>query len=292
MDVSEADHAEVVNMLTGLERFVRLCVERQISEPTIIRNNIRSGSAPTSAIFTPPDKPPKLFGLPKPYTGLKMHGNSSYISPSSYMANRPDYTRRREPGQYTRTSISNTTSNSPTTPNTSVNTSGGSLGSYGKLPGVAGILTSDMGKQTMNQKSATLPGSRTLPEIVPQTETSRTSAANVTASKELAPKEDGGESKSGGVLSSVTVSRSDGHHAPDTTIKELISRMPPVPPHPGGDGNSTETVKRTTFTETTVKRVTTNHMVASTKPIITEVRIKVKGTESSSHFYRLILSAG
>ena len=260
-------------MLTGLERFVRLCIERQASEPTITTHNLASGSAPTSASFTPSDKSPKLFGLPKPYTGLKLHGNSSYISPSSYMANRPDYTRRREPGQYTRTSISNTTSNSPTTPNTSVNTSGGSLGSYGKLPGLGGILTSDMGKPTTNKKSATLPGSRTLPEIVPQTETSRTSAANVTSSKELVPKEDGGDSKSSGVLSSVTVSRSDGHHAPDTTIKELISKLPPVPPHPGGDGNTTETVKRTTYTETTVKRVTTNQMVATVLPVITEVRI-------------------
>ena len=85
---------------------------------------------------------------------------------------------------------------------------------------------------------------------------------------DVVPKENSDKSE---LLSSVntTVSRSDGHHTPDTTIKELISKLPPVPPHVP----STETVKRTTYTETTVKRVTTNHTIAASvvKPVITEV---------------------
>jgi len=259
--VSEADHAEVVSMLTGFERFIRLCIERHVStneplEPTI-------SSAPISASFAS-EKSPKLFGLPKPYTGLKLHGNSSYISPSSYMANRPDYMRRREPGTYSRTSIGTNNSNSPTTPNTSVNTSGGSLGSYGKLPGVAGIMSSDCNKP----KTATLPGSITLPEIVTSNEPSRTSVNSVSSKiVDTLSKENEDTSKA---LSNVNacVSRSDGHHTPDTTIKELISKLPPMPPA----GASTETVKRTTYTETTVKRVTTNQITAaqSVKPVITE----------------------
>merc|ERR1712045_429224 len=73
---------------------------------------------------------------------------------------------------------------------------------------------------------------------------------------------------------SATVSRSDGHHTPDTTIKELISKLPPAPP----PGSSTETVKRTTYTETTVKRVTTSKSIAAppVKPIITEDVVLVK----------------
>ena len=271
VDVSEADHAEVVNMLTGIERFVRLCVERHIATytPPSPTQETTTTSAPTSASF-PAEKSPKLFGLPKPYTGLKLHGNSSYISPSSYMANRPDYMRRREPGQYTRTSVSSiNNSNSPTTPNTSVNTSGGSIGSYGKLPGLGGILTSDIGGKP--SKSATLPGSRTLPELVTSNETTaagRTSVSSVSST--LVPKEDSDKISSTSVPTT-TVSRSDGHHQPDTTIKELISKLPPDPP---AGGNTTETVKRTTYTETTVKRVVTNHNVASstTKPIVIEVK--------------------
>lgn len=53
-------------MLTGLERFVRIVVERES--------------------WLPPShlKSPRVFGLPRPYPGL--------YSPNSYMANRPSYT--------------------------------------------------------------------------------------------------------------------------------------------------------------------------------------------------------
>ena len=49
----------------------------------------------------------------------------------------------------------------------------------------------------------------------------------------------------------------------------MVSKLPSVPP----SGSSTETVKRTTYTETTVKRVTTNHTIAESvvKPVVTEV---------------------
>ena len=256
-------------MLTGYERFIRLCIERHVSINEPLEQTFNS--APNSASFTS-EKSPKLFGLPKPYTGLKLHGNSSYISPSSYMANRPDYMRRREPGTYSRTSIGTNNSNSPTTPSTSMNTSGGSLGSYTKLPGVAGLMSTDNNTKRKDSKSATLPGSITLPEIVSSNEASRTSD-NSAALNTIAtlPNESEANSK---VLSNVsaTVSRSDGHHTPDTTIKELISKLPPVPP----PGSSTETVKRTTYTETTVKRVTTNQTLPPlpVKPIITEVIYK------------------
>ena len=265
-------------MLTGYERFIRLCIERHVSINEPLEQTFNS--APNSASFGS-EKSPKLFGLPKPYTGLKLHGNSSYISPSSYMANRPDYMRRREPGTYSRTSIGTNNSNSPTTPSTSMNTSGGSLGSYGKLPGVAGIMSTDNNKS--RSKSATLPGSVTLPEIVSSSEAHRTSdnSADSNAIATLPNEND----TSGKVLSNIsaTVSRSDGHHTPDTTIKELISKLPPVPP----PGASKETVTRTTYTETTVKRVTTNQTVAPppVKPIITEVIFHPK-SETMTDIYK------
>ena len=61
-----ARHDQVVAMLTGLERFVRLVVERES--------------------WVPPShlKSPRVFGAPRPYSGL--------YSPNSYMANRPNYT--------------------------------------------------------------------------------------------------------------------------------------------------------------------------------------------------------
>ena len=71
-------------MLVGQnKKYVRLCVERRCEASALDM----SGS--------PDGKSPKIFGLPKPYTGL--------YSSSSYMANRPSLLRNREPGQYTLT---------------------------------------------------------------------------------------------------------------------------------------------------------------------------------------------
>ena len=90
VDVTDARHDQAVQMLTGLERFVRLVVERETLVPrttapsSLNSSNDKSGST---------DKSPKVFGAPKPYTGL--------YSANSYMANRPNYgLRSREPGNY------------------------------------------------------------------------------------------------------------------------------------------------------------------------------------------------
>ena len=221
VDVSEAEHIQVVEMLTGLERFVRLCVERKMEVPS---------SAVSS--FSADGKSPKVFGVPKPYTGL--------YSASSYMANRPSYMRSREPGQYS-------LANSPSAPNNS----SGSLGSYGKLPGVSGLLNSDLVKAGGN-KSQTLPGSITLPEM---------------------------KSEEG---TSVVVAKppSGPHHNPDATVQELIERLPSAT---SKMGVTTETVKRTTYTETTVKRVTNN----KPKALVVEV---TKSFTKKNVVYKAVLS--
>jgi len=77
IDVSDARHDQVVHMLTGTERFVRLVVEKEFLVP---RASLPKGS-PNVAI----EKSPRTF----PYAA------------SSYMANRPSYgVRTREPGNY------------------------------------------------------------------------------------------------------------------------------------------------------------------------------------------------
>lgn len=75
VDLTGASHDQAVAMLTGLERFVRLTVEREMALDK------ESGSPGL------PQQSPRLFGLPKPYTGL--------YSANSYMANRPGYTGYR-----------------------------------------------------------------------------------------------------------------------------------------------------------------------------------------------------
>lgn len=76
VDLTGATHDHAVTLLTGLERFVRLVVEREISLPW-------DSPSPSPG----PQQSPRLFGLPKPYTGL--------YSSNSYMANRPAYTGYR-----------------------------------------------------------------------------------------------------------------------------------------------------------------------------------------------------
>lgn len=70
VDLTGATHEQAVAMLTGLERFVRLVVEREVPLP-------KDSPSPSPG----PQQSPRLFGLPKPYTGL--------YSANSYMANRP-----------------------------------------------------------------------------------------------------------------------------------------------------------------------------------------------------------
>ncbi|XP_042216438.1 protein lap4-like isoform X3 [Homarus americanus] len=80
VDLDGARHDQAVSMLTGLERFVRLVVHRETLVPPGQGNSNNSKSSP------------RVFGAPRPYTGL--------YSAGSYMANRPSYTgyRRAQPG--------------------------------------------------------------------------------------------------------------------------------------------------------------------------------------------------
>ncbi|XP_057326673.1 protein lap4 isoform X4 [Microplitis mediator] len=75
VEMSEAKHEQAVSMLTGLERFVRLVVEREIP----------ISQASSLMQVTPSEKSPRLIGAstPRPYTGL--------YTANSYMANRPGY---------------------------------------------------------------------------------------------------------------------------------------------------------------------------------------------------------
>ncbi|CAG5109055.1 Similar to scrib: Protein lap4 (Drosophila melanogaster) [Cotesia congregata] len=71
----DAKHEQAVTLLTGLDRFVRLVVEREIPR----------SQASSLMQVTPSEKSPRLIGAstPRPYTGL--------YNANSYIANRPGY---------------------------------------------------------------------------------------------------------------------------------------------------------------------------------------------------------
>lgn len=164
-------------MLTGLERFVRLVVERE----SLVQR--AASQAPSPGPQSGTEKSPKVFGVPKPYTGL--------YSASSYMANRPSYgLRTREPGNY-----GLTTEPAPATYNANY-----------KLPGLGGVPG---GERT------TLPATRS------------SSALSNQQFDSLIPE---------GMRSKLSSSASQA----EVTLPHQV----------------TESVTKTTFTETTVRRVT------------------------------------
>ncbi|CAD6215973.1 GSCOCG00004276001-RA-CDS, partial [Cotesia congregata] len=75
VEMTEAKHEQAVTLLTGLDRFVRLVVEREIPR----------SQASSLMQVTPSEKSPRLIGAstPRPYTGL--------YNANSYIANRPGY---------------------------------------------------------------------------------------------------------------------------------------------------------------------------------------------------------
>ncbi len=209
-DVSEAHHKEVVELLTSPIRFVNIAVERKVTGPPAMAASSTQNSVSSTNLFSQPSlsslsaaggpagsetKSPKVFGMPKPYTGL--------YSASSYMANRPSYMRTREPGQYTITSSSSSPGSATSTP------------SYTKLPGVNAAPPG-------SSNSSTLPGSRTLPDI-PRT--------SVVASKSL-PRKSGGAHADGAdpASTAVDVIRPEN---PDDAVRQLMDRLPPAPTKPG-----------------------------------------------------------
>ncbi|XP_069692497.1 protein lap4 isoform X4 [Periplaneta americana] len=120
VDMEGARHDQAVSMLTGLERFVRLVVEREVLVP---RESLCSSPSPSPSPGS--EKSPRVFGVPKPYTGL--------YSANSYMANRPGYTGYRRP-----------TSDQQSERTGSAN--------YGKLPGLRNETSQVSGTVTNGDK--------------------------------------------------------------------------------------------------------------------------------------------
>merc|ERR1719362_2370309 len=204
VDVTDARHDQSVQMLTGLERFVRLVVERE----ALVPRSLAPGSLNVTGSSDKSEKSPKVFGLPKPYTGL--------YSASSYMANRPSYgLRSREPGTYTMSTSSSGNNEAPATYNANY-----------KLPGLGGVPGEN---KSLGYSSGASPGLLA---------TARSSSALATSSR--------------------TDLTSPGQF--DAMIPEGVrSRISSSVSQPSGVTAAkpsvvTESITKTTFTETTVKR--------------------------------------
>ena len=215
-------------MLTGLERFVRLVVERETLVPRTIAG---------PGLNISDEKSPKVFGLPKPYTGL--------YSASSYMANRPSYgLRSREPGNYGLNSSLNRSNDAPATYNANY-----------KLPGLGGIPGEN--------KNTTLPsgGGPGLLQMARSSSTLPTSTQNLSNQQFDSMIPDGMRQKLSGSLSQpqgVALGALPSEKGPSDQVLPTPSGIPSVAKTGDKPGLVTESITKTTFTETTVGNFSKN----------------------------------
>ncbi|XP_068081480.1 protein lap4 isoform X2 [Anabrus simplex] len=264
VDMEGARHDQAVSMLTGLERFVRLVVEREVMVPC---------SSPSPSPGS--EKSPRVFGAPKPYTGL--------YSANSYMANRPGYTG------YRRAALDQQPGNSST---------------YGKLPGLRneptnvdrekktnGVLvdsaTATVANHVTNSGTATRTSAeppRPAPRRLTQPQLQDVPMEKTTEPVQVLPKPITNEEFQAMIParflqppSAPTPGSDPSGPTVIVTIKQPESTVGDIkfPPPPTTLGKVTETITKSTFTETVVTRVTENKEVPPV--IIEEVTLHKEG---------------
>lgn len=232
MDLEGARHDQAVSLLTGLERFIRLVVQRE------------TGVGPGQSA-TPGKASPKVYGAPRPYTGL--------YSAGSYMANRPTYTGYKRPQisspVSTRGPISTSTLTRVEAPTieaaaSSANTCSPAAPSEVNHASVSDAASSNPETQiprlTNEDFQALIPEHFIKGEQAPSTDQKEQSAQTPNI---------------------------------NLSINHPISSHPPMgfdlPPPPTKLGTVKEMITKSTLTETTVTRVTDNQL--ANDPFVTEV---------------------
>ncbi|XP_023312117.1 protein lap4 [Anoplophora glabripennis] len=299
VDLTGATHTQAVGMLTGLERFVRLTVEREVP----LDQNASPSPSPGL------QQSPRLFGLPKPYTGL--------YAANSYMANRPGYAGYRRSLEVDKKVKSpepikpqTPPQDLPTTPKTngidhtprqgeapkpaprrlnsaSSDTQPAPAPQKQPLTNSLPHNKSDQGLQnqnyaqaqqnqghaqaSQNQSHAQNNHKKATPtssldsddsQVLPRPITNEEFQAMIPAhflknSSQSAPRP------------SSASSDKNGEHVANSVTTVTIKRPDPIelPPAPTGPGRVTETITKSTFTETVVTRITDNKLV---EPLIIE----------------------
>ncbi|XP_046436481.1 protein lap4-like isoform X7 [Neodiprion fabricii] len=276
VEMTGAKHEQAVGMLTGLERFVRLVVEREIP---------LSQANPTNPL-TPSEKSPRVIGTPRPYTGL--------YNANSYMANRPGYAGYRRSMDADKNLTQSPTSKTPPPTNAEVVNGASKVNGITETVNPLRNSTPAMlsGANNVNQPH---PQSQPQPQPAPRHSVSQTASVAVPApsvereSRPASPQEDIQVPKPitneefqamipAHFLRPPTSSPSpDSHQGPVVTVTikqpDNLPRDINFPPAPTTIGKVTETITKSTLTETVVTRVTDNELV---HPVIIEDVVLVK----------------
>ncbi|XP_077266411.1 scribble planar cell polarity protein isoform X4 [Temnothorax americanus] len=166
VDMRGAKHEQAVALLTGLERFVRLVVEREIP----------LSQANLTTVVTPSEKSPRVIGAPKPYTGL--------YNPNSYMANRPGYGGYRRSMDADKALTPSPTSKTPPSPPALSDTVKSDVNEMPKMNGVT-----DSGNTLKNVLpiSPSPTSNQTYPQPAPRHSVSQTTPTNNAGSAAITP---------------------------------------------------------------------------------------------------------
>ncbi|XP_018310621.1 protein lap4 isoform X6 [Mycetomoellerius zeteki] len=273
VDMRGAKHEQAVGLLTGLERFVRLVVEREMP----------LSQANLATVVTPSEKSPRVIGAPKPYTGL--------YNANSYMANRPGYGGYRRSMDADKALTPSPTSKTPPSPPALPIKSD-------EMPKMNGVTDSGNTLKNVSPISPSPTSNQTYPQPAPRHSVSQTTPTNNVGSAAMtphveprpaSPQEDIQVPKPitneefqamipAHFLRPPTSSPSpDSHQGPivTVTIKQPDTLPGDVnfPPAPTTLGKVTETITKSTLTETVVTRVTDNQLV---QPLIIEDVVLVK----------------
>ncbi|CAH1173628.1 unnamed protein product [Phaedon cochleariae] len=257
VDLSEATHDQAVGMLTGLERFVRLTVEREVLD--LDGNGEEVNRSPG------PQQSPRMFGLPKPYTGL--------YAANSYLANRPGYAGYRRSIEIEKKESDSPEPAKPQTPTpqpirpATPKTNGldhaqpraappkpapRNLGSLNGEPSPP--LNQPSGSNSsLDEEVQVLPRPITNEDFQAMIPAHFLRPAPSPASPPPTPATPPNLDKNANSVTTVTIRKPE----------QLVE----LPPAPTGPGKVTETITKSTFTETVVTRITDNKLV---EPLIIE----------------------
>ena len=286
VEMTGAKHEQAVAMLTGLERFVRLVVEREIP---------LSQANPATTV-TPSEKSPRLIGgAPRPYTGL--------YSANSYMANRPglSYYRRSMDGDKT-LSPSPTSSTPPPPPPPAppqLSAKHETINGIAKMNGVTESSTLPKATSPLTPTTPSQQHPQPAPRVSVAQSPTGTSNVNATSGADTTTnrQRDDAEQRSNSPQEDIQVPKPITNEEfqamipahflrPPTSSPSPDSQQGPVvtvtikqpdnlpgdvsfPPAPTTLGKVTEIITKSTLTETVVTRVTDNQLV---QPVIIEVR--------------------
>ncbi|KAK4881366.1 hypothetical protein RN001_004685 [Aquatica leii] len=253
VDLTGATHDQAVAMLTGLERFVRLVVEREVPLPI-------DSPSPSPG----PQQSPRLFGLPKPYAGL--------YSANSYMANRPSYTG------YRRSLENDKKETLPTEPKTNGFDQSPKPDPPQPAPRRLNVESKEVLQTHLNQNNVSHKvqgpeAKNSSPVSTNNRQESGHKKATPTSSLEgddnqVLPKPITNEDFQA-MIPDHFLNKPNHGPEPSHAVTVTIHKPDPIelPPPPVGPGRVTETITKSTFTETVVTRITDNKMV---EPVIIE----------------------